>query len=115
MIADSIGFCPKCRKTFKLAKDKDGDKAYVKIKPMPYTVLAEKYQVYDPNTIKKHLKKAYREMFEYMKRTDYLANLPDDDLKQLEIEAAELQKKFDLPPEKMRPFYAHLWEDKTLQ
>ena len=113
MIADSIGFCPKCRKTFKLAKDKDGDKAYVKIKPMPYTVLAEKYQVYDPNTIKKHLKKAYREMFEYMKRTDYLANLPDDDLKQLEIEAAELQKKFDLPPEKMRPFYAHLWEEQT--
>lgn len=78
MIADSIGFCPKCCKTFKFTKDKDGDKAYIRIKSMPYTVLAEKYQYADPNTVKKHLKKAYGKMFEYIKRTEYFADMLDE-------------------------------------
>lgn len=71
MIADSIGFCPKCHKAYKLIKDDDGDMAYEERKPLPYTILAEKYQFSDPNTVKKHLKKAYDKMFEYLMKTEY--------------------------------------------
>lgn len=78
MIADSIGFCPKCHKTFKSVKDKDGDDAYVRIKPMPYTILAEKYQFSDPNTAKKHLKEAYAKMREYIEKTEYFGVMEDE-------------------------------------
>ena len=78
MIADSIGFCPKCHKVFKLIKDKDGDKVYEEREPLPYTILAEKYDFSDPNTVKKHLKTAYDKMLEYIKNTEYFSGMNDE-------------------------------------
>ena len=113
MIALNLGFCRKCHGTGMRVTDEDGtNEEVIPIKSVPYTVISEMLECFDPNMIKRDLRDAYRKMFEFMKKTDYFKNFPDDKLEQLKKEAEELQKQIDLPPEKMRPFYAHLWEDR---
>lgn len=115
MIALNLGFCRKCHGTGMRVTDEDGtNEEVIPIKSVPYTVISDMLECFDPNMIKRDLRDAYRKMFEFMKKTDYFKNFPDDKLEQLKKEAEELQKEINLPPEKMRPFYAHLWEDKSL-